>query len=102
MMSNFLKGSCNPALGNMLFNAHGNFTQRSFLGDKTQSFLNSARLNSVRANHPQNQTMNTQIKALIDQVKDFLKVKVRLKDPLDDNAHLIPSSRYTGRTAGNR
>ena len=34
------------------------------------------------------------LQSLIDKVKDYLEVKVRLRDPLDDNAaHLIPSSR---------
>lgn len=37
---------------------------------------------------------------MLDKIRDFLEIKVRLKDPLDDNAaHLIPSSRIiTGRT----
>ena len=31
---------------------------------------------------------------LIDKVRDFMQTKVRMRDPLDDNApHLIPSSR---------
>jgi hypothetical protein len=35
-------------------------------------------------------------------VKEYLEIKVRLRDPLDDNAaHLIPSSRIiTGRHNG--
>lgn len=37
---------------------------------------------------------------MIDKVKDYLDVKVRIKDPLDEgNAHLVPSSGLvTGRT----
>lgn len=34
------------------------------------------------------------LQQLIDKVRDFMQTKVRMRDPLDDNAaHLIPSSR---------
>ena len=34
------------------------------------------------------------LQQLIDKVRDFMHTKVRMRDPLDDNAaHLIPSSR---------
>jgi hypothetical protein len=34
------------------------------------------------------------LQGLIEKVKEYIEIKVRLRDPLDDNAaHLIPSSR---------
>ena len=34
------------------------------------------------------------LQGLIERVREYIEVKVRLRDPLDDNAaHLIPSSR---------
>ena len=34
------------------------------------------------------------LESLLRKVRQYLKIKVRLRDPLDDNAvHLIPSSR---------
>lgn len=42
------------------------------------------------------------IRGLSDKVKEFIDIKVRLRDPLDDNAHLIPSSRIISRRTINK
>lgn len=49
----------------------------------------------MRSAAPNSLSANIQIcvKNLLDKVKDFIDVKVRIKDPLDDNDHLIVSSR---------
>jgi hypothetical protein len=61
--------------------------------------MNSARynknVNTIASNghSKQDQTLNF-LFGLQERVREYIEIKVRLRDPLDDNAaHLIPSSR---------
>ncbi|CDW84953.1 UNKNOWN [Stylonychia lemnae] len=93
-------------------NQMGNQSSRNFIQEKTSSILNTARNGLINnlANHTSNQSLTGlnqfqyQVQLILEKLNEFIDVKVRLKDPLNENgAHLAPSSRVqTERTWHNK